>query len=76
VGALNIGEHLDQVPDLPGRWVVWSKATADYGPGAYFIVPPAGGGGWAVIRAQAKRNDALKPTLTLLHVEKPKVREP
>lgn len=49
MGALTLGSYIE-LPDLPGRWQVWSKS--DEGPGAYFVVQ---GGRCATIRATAKK---------------------
>ena len=27
------------IPDLPGTWSLWSKASKDDGPGAWFAIP-------------------------------------
>lgn len=56
MSAVRVGQALT-IPDLPGRWSVWSKAGG-WGPGAFFVVPEgSSGGGYAVIRAVQGRND-------------------
>lgn len=60
-----------EVPELPGKWSVWSQA-AD-APGAYFVVPltpPAHDMGlkYAVIRAIQKQTEP-RPTIHLLRTD-------
>jgi hypothetical protein len=68
--GLSIGAAL-RVPDLAGRWSVWSKS--DETPGAYFVVPlddEARGLGvkYAVVRARTVRG-AASPTLTVVRTD-------
>lgn len=58
-GVLTIGQMVE-VPELPGRWQVWSKSDA--APGAYFIVRE---GQVRTIRATKPRN-AVFPKIVLL----------
>lgn len=65
------GQILTNVPDLPGRWSVWSKASsADYGSSSFFVLPVDGhsDGGYAVVRATQGPHDA-HPKLELKHRE-------
>lgn len=65
MSALRVGQTLT-IPELPGRWSIWSKAGGDWGPGAYFVVPERSAGGeYAVIRAKQGRHDPW-PIITLL----------
>lgn len=67
MGALTIGASIT-IPELPGKWSVWSKS--DECPGAYFIVPKEGGSGYAVIRATQTRQNP-NPIITLIRREGP-----
>lgn len=64
--------HVTSLPDLPGRWQVWSLASES--PGAYFFVPydeESRGQGvkYVVGRAIRRRGEGL-PEVTVLRIEK------
>lgn len=68
--ALRAGAQVE-VPELPGKWSVWSQA-AD-APGAYFVVPltpPARDVGlkYAVIRVIQKHAEP-RPTIRLIRTD-------
>lgn len=70
MGALRIGGAVS-VPELPGRWSVWSQAADS--PGAHFIVPlddQARGLGvkYAVVRAKQAAGEAT-PQLSLVRTD-------
>lgn len=64
--------HLTVLPDLPGRWQVWSRSAES--PGAYFFVPYDGeareqGVKYVVGRAIERRGHP-HPEITVLRIEK------
>ena len=64
--------HLVVLPDLPGRWQVWSRS--DDTPGAYFFVPfdedaHEAGIKFVVGKAIERRTDP-RPVITVLRVER------
>jgi hypothetical protein len=68
--TLTIGGTI-RVPDLDGRWSVWSQS--DETPGVFFVVPQdeaarSLGVKYAVIRAVMHRGSA-EPTLTLVRTD-------
>lgn len=70
MSALTVGTVLE-LPDLPGRWSVWSP-SAD-APGAVFVTPTndearATGVKYAVVKAINKASQA-KPEMTLLRTD-------
>lgn len=68
---MKAGSTTSAIPDLPGRWSVWSKS--DEGPGAHFFVPAdeqARGAGvkFAVVRVTNVKG-AADPLFTVLRTE-------
>lgn len=63
-----------KIPELPGRWQVWSKAADQ--PGAVFAVPAddtarASGIKYAVVKSIQKATEGL-PTVSLIRTDPPK----
>lgn len=68
--GLTVGARID-VPELPGTWSVWSKASET--PGAYFVAPAddtarALGVKYAVVKVTT-RHDKPRPEITTIRTD-------